>query len=238
MRKEYKPKRLRAWQWIAGALRLLAVIVRFWPFWLLAALLISPVSPYLRWRSTNTNYGNVRHYQRCEYLGLRGKFIYTAWDGKCPLVLWAGRRDVPGPWKHFQKRGGMIMDHAPSKDIRKLSYASSIPDLWERFPASLRNAGSIRKPFEEARHSRQAASSDSSQEPQSPEPQESGSSMVKRHGHVPTLRPANHHAITASSFSQSWFQEQRAARLRQTQAETLNDQREQDAQNPGHQQRR
>jgi len=60
-------------------------LVKFWKLALVAALLLSPVEPHLRWEFTYTDRGSYRVYHTCTYLGARG-FI-TPPISECPLVI-------------------------------------------------------------------------------------------------------------------------------------------------------
>jgi len=62
--------------------RQISAIIAAWPLFVLAALLISPIGPHLRWSYTKSAYS----YHQCTYLGSRG-FIDPDLTPDCPIVV-------------------------------------------------------------------------------------------------------------------------------------------------------
>ena len=80
------------WQWICCAmlgLTWLALwLLRHWVLLLLAAFFILPYGPHVLYTYEYvpySQYGNGRHYTRCDYLGSRG-FVITNPAPDCPLI--------------------------------------------------------------------------------------------------------------------------------------------------------
>ena len=91
----YKPRKVRPLRIVAMALRSLTKLLSAWPIMLIAAFVISPVGPHLRWSYTYRDVGaDYRIYITCEYLGSRGKVHYIRGD-HCPFITVIDRRDHP-----------------------------------------------------------------------------------------------------------------------------------------------
>lgn len=88
----YTPKRIRWAKVLAYLVRGLAGILSRWPLLLLAAFLISPIGPHLRWQYTYEQRGSYRHMLDCQYLGSRGLVRYRGM-GDCPILTMIDRRD-------------------------------------------------------------------------------------------------------------------------------------------------
>lgn len=72
--------------------RALANLLQNWPVVLIAAFLISPVGPHLRWGYeyiTVQGHGTVA---RCTYLGSRG-FVMPRHVAGCPVLAWLDSRE-------------------------------------------------------------------------------------------------------------------------------------------------
>ncbi|MBV1928175.1 MAG: hypothetical protein KUG81_01510 [Gammaproteobacteria bacterium] len=80
----YIPKRIRGAKLCASFIRSIAGILSRWPLLLLAAFLLSPIGPHLRWHYTYEQHGSYRHLLDCEYIGSRGLVKYRA-GGECPV---------------------------------------------------------------------------------------------------------------------------------------------------------
>lgn len=87
----YRPRQLRPWRVSALALRALAALLSLWPLLLVAAVLLSPVGPHLRWSYVYQERGSQRHYLDCLYVGSRGWVRYREGHA-CPLVTIIDRR--------------------------------------------------------------------------------------------------------------------------------------------------
>lgn len=81
----YKPKRIRGAKVFASFIRGLAGILSRWPLLLLAAFLISPIGPHLRWQYSYEQRGSYRYMLDCEYIGSRGFVKYRA-SAECPVI--------------------------------------------------------------------------------------------------------------------------------------------------------
>ncbi len=62
--------------------RFLSAAVEAWPLWLIAAFLISPIGPHLRWSYV----GKDPVYYQCTYLGSRG-FVDPGLTPDCPIIV-------------------------------------------------------------------------------------------------------------------------------------------------------
>jgi len=87
----YKPKRIRGAKLFASFIRSIVGILSRWPLLLLAAFLISPIGPHLRFQYTYDQRGTYRYMLDCEYVGSRGFVKYRA-DGECPVFAILDRR--------------------------------------------------------------------------------------------------------------------------------------------------
>ncbi|MBT3011724.1 MAG: hypothetical protein KME41_08375 [Candidatus Thiodiazotropha sp. (ex Lucina pensylvanica)] len=92
----YSPKRVRSLKLAATFIRVLAALLALWPFLLLAAAVLSPVTPHLRWEYSYREFGKQRHYTSCAYLGARG-FVPYRRGSDCPLVVLIDLREM-GRW--------------------------------------------------------------------------------------------------------------------------------------------
>lgn len=89
---EYRPKRFSVLRLIAKLLRGIASLLNVWPLILIAAFVISPIGPHMRWSYRYTEYGmGQRYYTSCEYLGAKG-FVYYTRGGDCPFITIIDRR--------------------------------------------------------------------------------------------------------------------------------------------------
>lgn len=88
----YQPKRIRWGKVFAALIRSIAGIISRWPLLLLAAFLISPIGPHLRWQYTYQEYGQHRVYVACEYLGAHGFVHYMDRGLDCPIIAVIDRR--------------------------------------------------------------------------------------------------------------------------------------------------
>lgn len=87
----YKPKKFRPLSVIAWSFRALAELLRLWPLLLIFLVLVSPISPHMRWTYTYTQYGAIKVMQHCQYLGARGLVDYMQ-NGGCPFIVLLDRR--------------------------------------------------------------------------------------------------------------------------------------------------
>lgn len=87
----YTPKRLRWGAAIASVIRGIAELIKRWPLVVIAAFIISPIGPHLRFEYTYEERGSYRHMIHCEYLGSRG-FVKIAANGECPVLRVIDRR--------------------------------------------------------------------------------------------------------------------------------------------------
>lgn len=87
----YKPKRVRWGKVFAFMLRGLAGLLSRWPLFVIAAILISPIGPHLRWQYTYQQHGTYLYMLDCQYIGSRG-FVRYREDGKCPVIAIIDRR--------------------------------------------------------------------------------------------------------------------------------------------------
>lgn len=85
MSAHYRPRRIKPWRVLAGAVRLLAMLIKAWPLALLTFVLLSPVTPHMLWEYTYTELGQHRVYQRCRYLGIRG-WVNHRPGADCPFI--------------------------------------------------------------------------------------------------------------------------------------------------------
>jgi hypothetical protein len=83
--KHYKPTRLRWRKGLAHVIRFIAGMLERWPLLLLAVVIVSPVTPHLRWNYAYEQRGTYRHMFACEYLGSRG-FVNHVESGRCPVI--------------------------------------------------------------------------------------------------------------------------------------------------------
>ncbi|WP_456417146.1 hypothetical protein [Thiolapillus sp.] len=87
----YKPKRIRGTKVFASFIRSIAGVLSCWPLLLLAAFLISPIGPHLRWQYTYEQRGSYRYMLDCKYIGSRG-FVRYREGGECPVFVIIDRR--------------------------------------------------------------------------------------------------------------------------------------------------
>lgn len=82
----YKPRKLRPLHLAAMTVRALIQLLQVWPLVLMAAVLISPVGPNLRYKYAYQQRGDERYMISCTYLGSRGFVQYSNY-GECPLFV-------------------------------------------------------------------------------------------------------------------------------------------------------
>lgn len=88
----YKPKKIKPLRLVAMVLRGIARSFSAWPLILIAAIVVSPISPHMRWNYHYQDFGSGnRIYTACEYLGARGYVSYMR-DGDCPFITLVDRR--------------------------------------------------------------------------------------------------------------------------------------------------
>ncbi|MEW8026302.1 MAG: hypothetical protein AB2806_00985 [Candidatus Thiodiazotropha sp.] len=92
----YSPKRMRSLKLAATFIRGLAASLALWPFMLLAAAVLSPVTPHLRWEYSYQEFGRQRIYVTCDYVGVRGIVTYHR-GSECPLLVLIDLREM-GRW--------------------------------------------------------------------------------------------------------------------------------------------
>ena len=66
--------------------------LQFWPHMLVAAFLISPIGPHLRFEYTYWGDIGSPSFIECTYLGARG-FVTTNLLSDCPVFAWLDARD-------------------------------------------------------------------------------------------------------------------------------------------------
>lgn len=72
---------------LAHMLRTLSSVLKHWPLIVLAALILSPVGPHLRWQYTAIDAPSGLIYLRCHYIGARGLIADVQREiPACPLV--------------------------------------------------------------------------------------------------------------------------------------------------------
>ena len=82
----YSPNRPRRWTVTRIAFRALAHILRHWPLFLVAAVLISPVTPHMRIEYTYIpRASGERSMIDCLYFGARG-WVRTTFGEECPFI--------------------------------------------------------------------------------------------------------------------------------------------------------
>ena len=90
----YTPKKLKAWRLLAMSLRALSRVLNLWPLVVLAAVILSPIGPHIRWQYTYEQRGPYRHYVACQYLGGQGVVHYVQPPGECPFITLIDRRRI------------------------------------------------------------------------------------------------------------------------------------------------
>lgn len=83
--KIYSPRKFRPLSWLSLLLRGIAYLLRHWVL-LIAALVISPIGPYLLVWYTYTDYGAYKDMNDCIYLGGRG-LIERDYGDICPVIM-------------------------------------------------------------------------------------------------------------------------------------------------------
>jgi len=78
--KHYQKKRLRPLRILAMGLRFIARLLQLWPLLLSAMLLISPITPHLRWNYHPENTDS----RQCDYMGVRGLKLRNT--SGCPFI--------------------------------------------------------------------------------------------------------------------------------------------------------
>lgn len=87
----YRHRRLRPYQISAKLLRALVHLMGHWRLFLLAALILSPIGPHLRFQYSYYARGTSKYMVDCDYLGPRG-FVKYVDRGDCPLIAIIDRR--------------------------------------------------------------------------------------------------------------------------------------------------
>ena len=88
----YTHKKIRPWRLSAMALRALSRLLELWPLFVIAAVLISPIGPHMRWQYIYEQRGPHRHYLDCLYLGGGGFVRYVQPNCQCPFLIVLDRR--------------------------------------------------------------------------------------------------------------------------------------------------
>jgi len=82
----YTPKTLRPWTLVGWALNAIAYVLRHWLLFVIAALIISPIGPHLRWQYTYYDLGGGRKSMiDCVYVGSRG-MVRKTFGEDCPFI--------------------------------------------------------------------------------------------------------------------------------------------------------
>ena len=89
----YKDKRIRGFQILAYPFKALAYVLNHWLFFLIIAIVVSPITPHMLIEYSYINRGTQRYMVDCNYLGARGTLRYVESGGKCPLVTIIDRRN-------------------------------------------------------------------------------------------------------------------------------------------------
>ena len=69
----------------AMLLRSLVMLIRQWPLLLFVLIVVSPISPHIRWQYNYYRQGSGMF--NCHYMGTRGLVRYAR-SGDCPLIIW------------------------------------------------------------------------------------------------------------------------------------------------------
>lgn len=89
----YRPRKFRPWAVPALVLRMVIYLLRHWPLFLIAALILSPVGPHLRIQYTYYDRGGDKHMIACDYFGSRGMITHR-FGGRCPIVAIIDTRKI------------------------------------------------------------------------------------------------------------------------------------------------
>jgi hypothetical protein len=83
-------RKLKPLNLTAMLLRLLVVLIKQWPLILVVLVIVSPISPHIRWQY---NYYHDDGYKfNCHYMGTKGLVRYAR-TGDCPLIIWIDYRN-------------------------------------------------------------------------------------------------------------------------------------------------
>ena len=83
---QYRQRKIHPFWVLSVLLRGIVRLSREWPLLLLVAVIVSPISPHLRWEYTYIERSGYQDMINCEYLGSRG-FIEFIPDDQCPLIM-------------------------------------------------------------------------------------------------------------------------------------------------------
>ena len=90
----YVPKKIHPLRLVAMALRGLVKLLKLWPLLVIAAIVLSPVGPYLRWEYRYQQRGPLQYFTDCTYLSIRGFVRMAPNPGHCPFFLILDHRQV------------------------------------------------------------------------------------------------------------------------------------------------
>ena len=89
----YEHRKSRPLSWLSRTLRGLARVLRLWPLFLVAFLVVSPAGPHMRFQYTYHQVGSAKYMIDCEYLGARG-FVRYVRSSTCPFFIWLDTREL------------------------------------------------------------------------------------------------------------------------------------------------
>ena len=69
---------------LSNVFRLIGSLLRFWPLALIAAFLLMPATPHIRWTYQYIPNGTEKHFVRCNYLGVSG-LVTPDFPPHCPF---------------------------------------------------------------------------------------------------------------------------------------------------------
>jgi hypothetical protein len=81
----YKHKSFNPLRLVSMCLRTLARLIQRWPLVLLAACIISPISPHVLWEYQYQIHGIKRYKTACTYVGFRG-YVHLPAYGDCSFI--------------------------------------------------------------------------------------------------------------------------------------------------------
>jgi len=84
--KPYQQERLRPLRILAMGLRFIARLLQLWPLLLGVTLLISPITPHLRWNYHPETQASVQ----CDYLGVHGYRVRN--KNSCPFIAFISHK--------------------------------------------------------------------------------------------------------------------------------------------------
>jgi hypothetical protein len=87
----YQHRKIYPLRIVALLLRGLSTLLGSWGWLLMAAIILSPISPHVLIQYRETTYGTYRTQFDCEYFGSRG-FVKYAPKGNCPWITIIDRR--------------------------------------------------------------------------------------------------------------------------------------------------